>query len=141
VSYGASCKVLTCVHRATGKRYAAKAIAKVGWTNFGMVSGLYLCATIASQHAAFSAANTDVMVRCWLDIQHHMHAPKQDPKDPDRQFQNVLYEVGILKEVEDHPNAVKLIEVYNDPRQYYIVMEVGLLLWGQEQSMTNSVKL
>jgi hypothetical protein len=30
VSYGASCKVLTCVHRATGKRYAAKAIAKVG---------------------------------------------------------------------------------------------------------------
>ncbi|GFH12141.1 uncharacterized protein HaLaN_07774, partial [Haematococcus lacustris] len=61
VSYGASCKVLTCFNRTDGKRYAAKAIPK-------------------------------------------------DPGQAARQHQAVLCEVGIMKAVEDHPNAVKLLE-------------------------------
>jgi serine/threonine protein kinase len=67
-----------------------------------------------------------------------LHIHKQDPKEPERQFQNVLYEVGILKEVEDHPNAVKLMEVYNDPRQYYIVMEVGLVHATRQEVLRNA---
>ncbi len=36
----------------------------------------------------------------------------------------MLHEVGIMTEVEDHPNAVQLFEVYDEPKQYYLVMEV-----------------
>lgn len=30
-------------------------------------------------------------------------------------------EIGILREIEDHPNAIKLHEVYNDSHSYYLV--------------------
>lgn len=36
----------------------------------------------------------------------------------------MLNEVGIMKLMEDHPNAVKLLEVYDEPKSYYLVMEV-----------------
>lgn len=32
-----------------------------------------------------------------------------------------------MKQVEDHPNAVKLTEVYNETNSYYLVMEVRVL--------------
>lgn len=35
----------------------------------------------------------------------------------------MLNEIGIMKEVEDHPNAVKLLEVYETHTNYYIVMD------------------
>ena len=36
---------------------------------------------------------------------------------------NVLNEISIMKEVEDHPNAVTLREVYETPHTYYLVMD------------------
>ncbi len=48
----------------------------------------------------------------------------QDLRNPEKQRQQVLQEVGVMKEVEDHPNAVQLFEVYDEPKQYYLVMQV-----------------
>lgn len=47
----------------------------------------------------------------------------KQPKRLDAQRQAVLLEVAILKYVEDHPNAVKLLNVFEDEKGYYIVME------------------
>ena len=46
----------------------------------------------------------------------------QDPRNR-KQLENVKYEIGIMKEVEDHPNAVKLFEAYNDATAFYLVMQ------------------
>jgi serine/threonine protein kinase len=48
----------------------------------------------------------------------------QDTKRPEVQWQGVLLEVGVMREVEDHPNAVRLVEAYNEDKQYYLIMEV-----------------
>ena len=54
------------------------------------------------------------------------YAVKIIPKDPRKiaeQRQKVLMEIGILREIEDHPNAIRLHEVYNDIHSYYLVMQ------------------
>ncbi|GAX85949.1 hypothetical protein CEUSTIGMA_g13365.t1 [Chlamydomonas eustigma] len=54
------------------------------------------------------------------------YAVKTIPKtnrNAEVQRSRVLKEVGVLKEVEDHPNAVKLHEVYDEAQNYYLVME------------------
>lgn len=40
-----------------------------------------------------------------------------------QQRKRVLLEIGAMKAVEDHPNAVKLKEVYEDDKAYYLIME------------------
>lgn len=53
-------------------------------------------------------------------------AVKIIPKDPRKlqeQRQRVMMEIGILREIEDHPNAIKLHEVYSDSHFYYLVMQ------------------
>jgi serine/threonine protein kinase len=47
----------------------------------------------------------------------------QTNRNAEVQRSRVLKEVGVLKEVEDHPNAVKLHEVYDEAQNYYLVME------------------
>lgn len=56
----------------------------------------------------------------------------QDAKNPEKQHCQVLLEIGVMQEVEDHPNAVQLFEVYDEAKQYYLVMEAS------EQSKTNT---
>lgn len=47
----------------------------------------------------------------------------QSSRNPGTQRMNVLNEISIMKEVEDHPNAVTLREVYETPHTYYLVMD------------------
>lgn len=47
----------------------------------------------------------------------------KQPKKYQVQRAATLLEVGVLKYVEDHPNAVKLVNVFEDEKSYYIVME------------------
>ncbi len=45
------------------------------------------------------------------------------PKDEvDAYLSRFLNELGILRQI-DHPNIVKLLEVYEDSKRYYIVTE------------------
>mmetsp|Transcript_7697 Transcript_7697/g.15072 ORF Transcript_7697/g.15072 Transcript_7697/m.15072 type:complete len:598 (-) Transcript_7697:661-2454(-) len=44
-------------------------------------------------------------------------------KHKERQWGKILSEVGTFRYVEDHPNAVKVLEVYEGAECYYIVME------------------
>ncbi|EFJ51622.1 hypothetical protein VOLCADRAFT_116471 [Volvox carteri f. nagariensis] len=44
-------------------------------------------------------------------------------KQLDRQRQKVMLEVGTFRMVEDHPNAVRMLEIFEGAECYYIVME------------------
>jgi calcium-dependent protein kinase len=39
------------------------------------------------------------------------------------EFERIFIEVGILKQL-DHPNIVKIYEVFEDPKRFYIVTEL-----------------
>ncbi|GIL67400.1 hypothetical protein Vafri_20799 [Volvox africanus] len=44
-------------------------------------------------------------------------------KQLDRQRQKVMLEIGTFRMVEDHPNAVRVLEIFEGAECYYIVME------------------
>ena len=47
----------------------------------------------------------------------------QDKKNAAQLRQRVLLEVACMQHVEEHPNAVRLIEAYEDARSFHIVMD------------------
>lgn len=47
----------------------------------------------------------------------------KDKKNPEKLHARVLLEIACMKHVEEHPNAVRLIEVFEDSRSYHIVMD------------------
>ena len=49
-------------------------------------------------------------------------AIKQIPKTKIKRFEHLEAEVSILSET-DHPNIIKLVDKFEDPRNLYIVME------------------
>lgn len=56
--------------------------------------------------------------------QDHLPLPfLQNNKVLERQRQKVLHEIGIFRTIEDHPNTVKVLEVFEGAECYYIVME------------------
>lgn len=44
-------------------------------------------------------------------------------KSLERQRRKVKHEIGTFRLLEDHPNAVKVIEVFEGAECYYVVME------------------
>lgn len=80
VSYGGNCKVLKAFHKVTGAKVAVKAIQKAS-----LGEALVLCAHVSQRSQLFPST------------------PLQAKQNGRAQRTQVLQEIGIFKEVEDHP--------------------------------------
>lgn len=45
-------------------------------------------------------------------------------EDPNKQREGVIKEVAIMRTLQEHPNSVRLVEVYDDPDSFVLVMEL-----------------
>eukprot|EP00798_Chlamydomonas_sp_ICE-L_P021962 gene21962-29013_t len=73
-------------------------------------------------HGAFAKVST-----CTQNSTQEKYAVKSVNKnleDPEKQRKGIIKEIAIMSMLEDHPNTVKLLEVYEDNDAYQLVMEL-----------------
>jgi serine/threonine protein kinase len=60
-------------------------------------------------HARHKASGQEVAIKC-ID---------RDSTTPDE----LVHEAMLIQMVEEHPGIIKILDVYEDPQKYYLVME------------------
>lgn len=110
------------MHRTAGQRFMDNYTRPV-LVSFGANCKVLTAYSRGTQQKVAVKMIPKVRARHALDARVVADGCMQCKLNPATQRANVLNEVGILHEVEDHPNAVKLIEVYEDDQTFCLVMD------------------
>lgn len=73
-------------------------------------------------HGAF--AKVMVCVHKDSKVKYAAKVVQKNLEDPMKQREGIIKEIAIMRMLSDHPNTVKLIEVFEDKESYHLVMEL-----------------
>jgi len=82
----------------------------------------YYSVTKLVGHGAF--AKVSICHHKQTNVEYAVKVVQKNADDPQKQRDGIIREIAIMRMLEDHPNTVKLLEVYEDKESYQIVMEL-----------------
>ncbi|KAJ9522392.1 hypothetical protein QJQ45_008319 [Haematococcus lacustris] len=73
-------------------------------------------------HGAF--AKVSICTHLSSNVKYAVKVVQKNIEDPAKQREGILKEIAIMRMLEDHPNTVRLLEVFEDADSYMLVMEL-----------------